>query len=117
MLGAIIGDTVGSVYEFHNIKTTDFPLFSPQCDYTDDSIMTIAVADWLLTDPQHGMDTLEASFLDFAKKYPAYHIINLDKLTYAGNLDNLRECEGMPNYTFIQGAQDIIEYPLSKVIP
>ena len=70
MLGAIIGDTVGSVYEFHNIKTTDFPLFSPQCDYTDDSIMTIAVADWLLTDPQHGMNTLEASFLDFAKKYP-----------------------------------------------
>ena len=70
MLGAIIGDTVGSVYEFHNIKTTDFPLFSSQCDYTDDSIMTIAVADWLLTDPQHGMDTLEASFLDFAKKYP-----------------------------------------------
>ena len=70
MLGAIIGDTVGSVYEFHNIKTTDFPLFSPQCDYTDDSIMTIAVADWLLTDPQHGTDTLEASFLDFAKKYP-----------------------------------------------
>ena len=70
MLGAIIGDTVGSVYEFHNIKTTDFPLFSSQCDYTDDSIMTIAVADWLLTDPQHGMDSLEASFLDFAKKYP-----------------------------------------------
>ncbi|MBQ6728794.1 MAG: ADP-ribosylglycohydrolase family protein [Bacteroidales bacterium] len=70
MLGAIIGDTVGSVYEFHNIKTTDFPLFSPQCDYTDDSIMTMAVADWLLTDPQHSMDTLEASFLDFAKKYP-----------------------------------------------
>ena len=70
MLGAIIGDTVGSVYEFHNIKTTDFPLFSLQCDYTDDSIMTIAVADWLLTDPQHGMDTLEASFLDFANKYP-----------------------------------------------
>jgi ADP-ribosylglycohydrolase len=70
MLGAIIGDTVGSVYEFHNIKTTDFPLFDPQCNYTDDSIMTMAVANWLLTDPQHGMVTLEASFLDFAKKYP-----------------------------------------------
>ena len=70
MLGAIIGDTVGSVYEFHNIKTTDFPLFSPKCNYTDDSIMTVAVANWLLTDPQHGMDTLEASFLGFAKKYP-----------------------------------------------
>jgi ADP-ribosylglycohydrolase len=70
MLGAIIGDTVGSVYEFHNIKTTDFPLFGPRNNYTDDSIMTMAVADWLLTDPQHGMDTLEASFLSFAKKYP-----------------------------------------------
>ena len=70
MLGAIIGDTVGSVYEFHNIKTTDFPLFDPQSNYTDDSIMTLAVADWLLTDPKHGMDTLETSFLNFAKKYP-----------------------------------------------
>lgn len=70
MLGAIIGDTVGSVYEFHNIKTTDFPLFDPRSNYTDDSIMTMAVADWLLNDPQHGMDTLEASFLSFAKKYP-----------------------------------------------
>ena len=70
MLGAIIGDTVGSVYEFNNIKTTDFPLFDPLSNYTDDSIMTMAVADWLLTDPQHGMDTLEASFLGFAKKYP-----------------------------------------------
>jgi ADP-ribosylglycohydrolase len=70
MLGAIIGDTVGSVYEFHNIKTTEFPLFDPQSNYTDDSIMTMAVANWLLTDPQHGMDTLEASFLNFAKKYP-----------------------------------------------
>lgn len=70
MLGAIIGDTVGSVYEFNNIKTTDFPLFNSRCNYTDDSIMTMAVAEWLLTDPQHGMDNLEASFLNFAKKYP-----------------------------------------------
>ena len=70
MLGAIIGDTIGSVYEFNNIKTTDFPLFGPQSNYTDDSIMTMAVADWLLNDPQHCMDTLETSFLKFAKKYP-----------------------------------------------
>ena len=70
MLGAIIGDTVGSVYEFHNIKTTHFPLFDPRSNYTDDSVMTMAVTNWLLTDPQHGMDTLEASFLNFAKKYP-----------------------------------------------
>ena len=70
MLGAIIGDTVGSVYEFNNIKTMDFPFFSEKSDYTDDSIMTMAVADWLLKDPTHGMDTLEASLISFAKKYP-----------------------------------------------
>ena len=39
----------------------------------------------------------------FAEKYPEYFIINLDKLTYAGNLDNLRECESMTNYKFVQG--------------
>ena len=39
----------------------------------------------------------------FASKYPDYQVINLDKLTYAGNLDNLKECENMSNYTFVQG--------------
>jgi dTDP-glucose 4,6-dehydratase len=39
----------------------------------------------------------------FAEKYPNYHILNLDKLTYAGNLQNLSEVEDTPNYTFIQG--------------
>ena len=37
------------------------------------------------------------------KKYPDYHIVNLDKLTYAGNLDNLKDVEANPNYTFIKG--------------
>lgn len=70
MLGAIIGDTVGSVYEFHNIKTIDFPLFSKESDYTDDSIMTMAVASWLLNDSQHTMEKLEETFLAFAERYP-----------------------------------------------
>ncbi|MBR1479885.1 MAG: dTDP-glucose 4,6-dehydratase [Alphaproteobacteria bacterium] len=39
----------------------------------------------------------------FCEKYPEYHVINLDKLTYAGSLDNLKECEGMPNYRFVKG--------------
>lgn len=39
----------------------------------------------------------------FCEKYPEYQVINLDKLTYAGSLDNLKECEGMPNYRFIKG--------------
>jgi dTDP-glucose 4,6-dehydratase len=37
------------------------------------------------------------------EKYPEYHIVNLDKLTYAGNLDNLRDIEGNPRYTFVKG--------------
>src|ERR1035437_837255 len=39
----------------------------------------------------------------FVNKYPDYKIINLDKLTYAGNLANLRDIENAPNYTFIKG--------------
>lgn len=39
----------------------------------------------------------------FTAKYPEYDVINLDKLTYAGNLDNLKECQTMDNYRFIQG--------------
>ncbi|MBE5809333.1 MAG: hypothetical protein E7318_00185 [Clostridiales bacterium] len=48
MIGAIIGDYVGSIYEWHNIKTTEFPFFSPTCRFTDDSVMSIAVADALM---------------------------------------------------------------------
>lgn len=48
MLGAIIGDVVGSVYEWHNIKTKDFELFKPNCFFTDDTVMTVAVAKALL---------------------------------------------------------------------
>ena len=44
MLGAIAGDTIGSVFEFHNTKDYDFPLFNERSSYTDDSVMTMAVA-------------------------------------------------------------------------
>ncbi len=50
MLGAIAGDIIGSVYEWNNIKTKDFVLFSPECTYTDDSILTIALAESILYD-------------------------------------------------------------------
>ncbi|OQB30751.1 MAG: dTDP-glucose 4,6-dehydratase [Bacteroidetes bacterium ADurb.Bin174] len=39
----------------------------------------------------------------FVTKYPEYHIVNLDVLTYAGNLENLRDIEKLPNYTFVKG--------------
>lgn len=48
MIGAIIGDIVGSVYEWDNIKIKDFPLFSPGCFFTDDTVMTLAIADGLM---------------------------------------------------------------------
>lgn len=48
MLGAIIGDMVGSIYEFHNHRSKEFPLFNSKCFPTDDSIMTIAVAKAIL---------------------------------------------------------------------
>lgn len=49
MLGAIAGDLIGSIYEHHNIKRTDFPLFDPRCRFTDDTVMTVAVADAILS--------------------------------------------------------------------
>lgn len=68
-LGAIIGDTVGSVYEFDNIKTTDFkPLFDRRAEYTDDSIMTIAVADWLVN-TDRSQEQLEDRLVYWAKHY------------------------------------------------
>jgi ADP-ribosylglycohydrolase len=45
MIGAIAGDIIGSVYEWENIKTKDFDLFSPRCFFTDDTILTVALAD------------------------------------------------------------------------
>ncbi|RMD69846.1 MAG: dTDP-glucose 4,6-dehydratase, partial [Bacteroidetes bacterium] len=45
----------------------------------------------------------------FVNKYPDYHIVNLDKLTYAGNLENLKDVEDRPNYTFVRG--DIVDRP------
>ncbi len=49
MMGAIAGDIVGSVYEHHPIKTKDFPLFQPGSRFTDDSVLTVAVANAILT--------------------------------------------------------------------
>ena len=48
MIGAIIGDIIGSIYEWRNIKTKDFQLFGKGCRFTDDSVMTIAVAEALM---------------------------------------------------------------------
>ena len=48
MIGAILGDIVDSIYEFDGIKTKDFEFFDKECMFTDDTVMTIAVADALM---------------------------------------------------------------------
>ncbi len=53
MLGAIAGDIIGSIYEKKNIKTTDFELFAPNCRFTDDTVMTVAIADSILHDKDY----------------------------------------------------------------
>lgn len=69
ILGAIIGDTIGSIYEFNPTKDYNFKLYDDM-EYTDDSIMTIAVADWILHDPRHGHETLVATMRKWGQKYP-----------------------------------------------
>lgn len=48
MIGGIIGDIVGSVYEHNNIRTTEFPFFGCNCHYTDDTVLSVATAKWLM---------------------------------------------------------------------
>ena len=48
MIGALVGDIVGSRFEWHNIKSKDFDLFTPDCFFTDDSVMSLAVAKAIL---------------------------------------------------------------------
>jgi len=49
MIGAIAGDIIGSVYEHRPIKTKDFPLFNDRCTFTDDTLLTVAVAEAILS--------------------------------------------------------------------
>ncbi len=66
MIGAIIGDIVGSRFEFNNTNKTDFELFTSDCDYTDDTICTIAIADAILNKKSY-----KNSLLEWCRKYPA----------------------------------------------
>lgn len=65
MIGSVIGDIVGSIYEFNNIKTKDFEFFQDSMEYTDDTVLTIATADWIL----NGGESWEY-YARYANKYP-----------------------------------------------
>lgn len=70
MLGAIVGDIAGSTREWHNIKSKDFELLPKKSFFTDDSVMTLAVAKWLVEDSTHETNTLVLSMQDLGRKYP-----------------------------------------------
>jgi ADP-ribosylglycohydrolase family protein len=70
MLGAIIGDIIGSVYEFQNKKQKNFPLFTPMSRFTDDTVMTLAVAKWLTEDKEHSKEGLVQRMQSLGKRYP-----------------------------------------------
>lgn len=68
MLGSILGDIIGSVYEGGRVKTKDFKLFRTRSRFTDDSVLTLATADWLL----HGGDAAPY-YSRYATKYDLDH--------------------------------------------
>lgn len=65
MLGAVAGDIIGSVYEFHPIKPMDFPLFTMRSEWTDHTVLTMAVAETMLTGRPY-----EETFREFALENP-----------------------------------------------
>lgn len=70
MLGAIIGDVVGSRFEFNNIKSKSFKLVDKDSNFTDDSVLTIAVMDWLLHAKAKCNKTAVEYLQKWARKYP-----------------------------------------------
>ena len=65
MIGAIAGDIIGSVYEWRNIKTKEFELFSSRCRFTDDTVLTVAVADCILNKKEYA-----PTFREYGRRYP-----------------------------------------------
>ena len=76
MFGAFLGDAIGSVYEFNNLRSKDFPLLTPRNYMTDDSFMTLAVIETLVKnkDNLNDIDRIEKdvveSYVKYFKKYP-----------------------------------------------
>ena len=68
IIGAISGDIIGSRYEGYDIKTKDFELYTKNSIFTDDTIMTIAIASWLLKDTSH--KTLIKELQEYGNLYP-----------------------------------------------
>ena len=64
LLGAIAGDVIGSFYEYRPVGSVEFNLFDEWSSFTDDTVMTVANADWLLTH-----DSLLGIMQDYGNRY------------------------------------------------
>ena len=92
LCGAMAGDMIGSFYEFNATKKTDFYMFTPFSSFTDDTVMTVANADWLMTG-----DSLMGIMQDYGNRYP--------HAGYGGMFRNwLREEEPKPYNSFGNGS-------------
>jgi ADP-ribosylglycohydrolase len=70
MLGAIAGDVIGSAYEWNRVSSRDFTLFSPASRFTDDSVLTLAVASAILEGGTAGAPDYLKHVLEFARRWP-----------------------------------------------
>lgn len=70
IIGAIAGDVIGSAYEFNPTRDYNFELFTPKSTFTDDTVLTMANALWLLEDEHHTHERLVNIMLDMCWKYP-----------------------------------------------
>ena len=70
IIGAIAGDVIGSAYEFNPTRDYDFELFTPKSTFTDDTVLTVANALWLLEDETHSHEKLVNIMLDLFRRYP-----------------------------------------------
>ncbi|WP_297981624.1 ADP-ribosylglycohydrolase family protein [uncultured Methanobrevibacter sp.] len=69
IIGTIAGDIIGSIYEFNSIKSKEFPLFKKYSTFTDDTVMTLAIADWLVED-KNSKDVLIQKLKEYGRNYP-----------------------------------------------
>jgi len=65
IIGAISGDIIGSVFEWHNVKSLDFNLFCPKSRFTDDSVLTLATMFALINDTDYTQ-----AYHSFGRKFP-----------------------------------------------
>ena len=70
MLGAIVGDILGSYYEFRPTKEYNFELLKKDARPTDDTVMTLAVAEWLIEDEEHTHESLSQYMRKWGRKFP-----------------------------------------------